>query len=304
MGVEGGWAPWARGHGPPACPHQPRPGLPTDPAAVKLENFPIHAITGVLKQWLRELPEPLMTFAQYGDFLRAVGESRQQRGCAGGQGRGSNHRCSLWPVGEAQVPSLGQGQDPCGALHLVTHPAQPPLSGRLPGTLGTCQGQAHRELTRWALLELPEKQEQLAAIYAVLEHLPEANHNSLERLIFHLVKQVPAACSPWGGGPHQEPRCSVPWVPRVGGPPDSSVVPLVPPLPAPGCGATTPGLRPRSRSFLATPNCRSPRRVALLEDVNRMSPSALAIIFAPCLLRCPDNSDPLTSMKDVLKVTT
>ncbi|XP_006904326.1 unconventional myosin-IXb isoform X3 [Pteropus alecto] len=129
-----------------------RQALQTDPAAVKLENFPIHAITGVLKQWLRELPEPLMTFAQYGDFLRAV--------------------------------------------------------------------------------ELPEKQEQLAAIYAVLEHLPEANHNSLERLIFHLVK------------------------------------------------------------------------VALLEDVNRMSPSALAIIFAPCLLRCPDNSDPLTSMKDVLKITT
>ncbi|XP_040097007.1 unconventional myosin-IXb isoform X2 [Oryx dammah] len=129
-----------------------RQALQTDPVAVKLENFPIHAITGVLKQWLRELPEPLMTFAQYGDFLRAV--------------------------------------------------------------------------------ELPEKQEQLAAIYAVLEHLPEANHNSLERLIFHLVK------------------------------------------------------------------------VALLEDVNRMSPSALAIIFAPCLLRCPDNSDPLISMKDVLKITT
>ncbi|XP_023372904.1 unconventional myosin-IXb isoform X3 [Otolemur garnettii] len=129
-----------------------RQALQTDPTTVKLENFPIHAITGVLKQWLRELPEPLMTFAQYGDFLRAV--------------------------------------------------------------------------------ELPEKQEQLAAIYAVLEHLPEANHNSLERLIFHLVK------------------------------------------------------------------------VALLEDVNRMSPGALAIIFAPCLLRCPDNSDPLTSMKDVLKITT
>ncbi|XP_069864390.1 unconventional myosin-IXb-like isoform X4 [Dipodomys merriami] len=128
-----------------------RQALQTDPAAVKLEDFPIHAITGVLKQWLRELPEPLMTFAQYGDFLRAV--------------------------------------------------------------------------------ELPEKQEQLAAIYAVLEHLPEANHTALERLIFHLVK------------------------------------------------------------------------VALLEDVNRMSPGALAIIFAPCLLRCPDTSDPLTSMKDVLKIT-
>ncbi|XP_075404795.1 unconventional myosin-IXb isoform X3 [Tenrec ecaudatus] len=129
-----------------------RQALQADPTVVKLENYPIHAITGVLKQWLRELPEPLMTFAQYNDFLRAV--------------------------------------------------------------------------------ELPEHAEQLAAIYAALDHLPEANHNSLERLIFHLVK------------------------------------------------------------------------VTLLEDVNRMSPSALAIIFAPCLLRCPDTSDPLTSVKDVLKITT
>ena len=57
-------------------------------------------------------------------------------------------------------------------------------------------------------------------------------------------------------------------------------------------------------SLQPPPNCRLPHRVALLEDVNRMSPSALAIIFAPCLLRCPDNSDPLISMKDVLKITT
>uniref|UniRef100_A0A8C3HN03 Myosin IXB n=1 Tax=Chrysemys picta bellii TaxID=8478 RepID=A0A8C3HN03_CHRPI len=125
--------------------------LQTDPNSVKLENYPIHTITGILKQWLRELPDPLMTFAQYSDFLRAV--------------------------------------------------------------------------------ELPEKQEQLVAIYSVLEQLPQANHNTLERLIFHLVK------------------------------------------------------------------------VALIEDVNRMSPNALAIVFAPCLLRCPDNFDPLTSMKDVSKTT-
>ncbi|KYO41882.1 hypothetical protein Y1Q_0013874 [Alligator mississippiensis] len=125
--------------------------LESDPNSVKLENFPIHTITGILKQWLRELPDPLMTFAQYSDFLRAV--------------------------------------------------------------------------------ELPEKQEQLCAIYSVLDQLPQANHNTLERLVFHLVK------------------------------------------------------------------------VALIEDINRMSPNALAIIFAPCLLRCPDNSDPLTSMKDVSKTT-
>ncbi|NWI26665.1 MYO9B protein, partial [Sula dactylatra] len=125
--------------------------LQADPNSVKLENYPIHTITGILKQWLRELPDPLMTSAQYHDFLRAV--------------------------------------------------------------------------------ELPEKQEQLCAIYSVLEQLPQANHNTLERLIFHLSG------------------------------------------------------------------------VALIEDVNRMSPNALAIVFAPCLLRCPDTSDPLTSMKDVSKTT-
>uniref|UniRef100_A0A8D0L6U4 Myosin IXB n=1 Tax=Sphenodon punctatus TaxID=8508 RepID=A0A8D0L6U4_SPHPU len=126
--------------------------LQADPSSVKLENYPIHTISGILKQWLRELPEPLMSFTQYNDFLRAV--------------------------------------------------------------------------------ELPGKQEQLCAIYSVLEQLPQANHNTLERLIFHLVK------------------------------------------------------------------------VALVEAVNRMSPNALAIVFAPCLLRCPDHSDPLTSMKDVSKTTT
>ena len=47
---------------------------------MRLENYPIHTITGIFKQWLRELPEPLMTFAQYNDFLRAVGE------CLRGQG--------------------------------------------------------------------------------------------------------------------------------------------------------------------------------------------------------------------------
>ncbi|XP_075467349.1 unconventional myosin-IXb isoform X3 [Ascaphus truei] len=126
--------------------------LENDPSSVKLDNYPIHAITGILKQWLRELPEPLMTFAQYNEFLRAV--------------------------------------------------------------------------------ELPGKQEQLCAIYKVLGQLPQAHYNTLERLIFHLVK------------------------------------------------------------------------VAVMEDVNRMSPNSLAIVFAPCLLRCPDYYDPLTSMKEVSKTTT
>lgn len=38
--------------------------------------------------------------------------------------------------------------------------------------------------------DLPEKQEQLHSIYKVLEELPPANFNTLERLIFHLVRSV------------------------------------------------------------------------------------------------------------------
>ncbi|XP_075681423.1 unconventional myosin-IXb isoform X2 [Rhinoderma darwinii] len=133
------------------CMRELKMSLEKDPNAVKLDNYAIHAITGILKQWLRELTEPLMTFAQYSEFLKAV--------------------------------------------------------------------------------ELPGKQEPLCAIYKVLGQLPQANYNSLERLIFHLVK------------------------------------------------------------------------VSLLEDVNRMSPNSLAIVFAPCILRCPDHYDPLTSMKEVSKAT-
>ncbi|KAM3619266.1 uncharacterized protein V6R79_005358 [Siganus canaliculatus] len=126
--------------------------LETDPHQVCLEDYPIHTVTGLVKQWLRELPDPLMTFIHYSDFLHAV--------------------------------------------------------------------------------ELPEKQEQLHAIYKVLEELPTANFNTLERLIFHLV------------------------------------------------------------------------RVCKVEPHNRMSPNSLAIVFAPCVLRCPDSADPLLSMKDVAKTTT
>uniref|UniRef100_A0A4W4FGU6 Myosin IXB n=1 Tax=Electrophorus electricus TaxID=8005 RepID=A0A4W4FGU6_ELEEL len=82
--------------------------LEADPNKVCLEDYPIHAVTGLVKQWLRELPDPLMTFHLYNDFLHAV--------------------------------------------------------------------------------ELPEKLEQVHAIYRVVEQLPQANFCTLERLIFHLVR--------------------------------------------------------------------------------------------------------------------
>ncbi|CAG08020.1 unnamed protein product, partial [Tetraodon nigroviridis] len=125
--------------------------LESEPHSVCLEDYPIHTVTGLVKQWLRELPDPLMTFMHYNDFLHAT--------------------------------------------------------------------------------DLPEKQEQLQAIYKVIEELPPANFITLERLIFHLV------------------------------------------------------------------------RVCKVEAHNRMSPNSLAIVFAPCVLRCPDSADPLLSMKDVAKTT-
>ncbi|KAJ8277352.1 hypothetical protein GJAV_G00074260 [Gymnothorax javanicus] len=82
--------------------------LESNPNGVCLDDYPIHTVTSLVKQWLRELPDPLMTFTHYNDFVHAV--------------------------------------------------------------------------------ELPEKQEQLHAIYKKLEQLPFAYFSTLERLIFHLVR--------------------------------------------------------------------------------------------------------------------
>lgn len=125
--------------------------METDPEKPSLDNYPIHTITGLVKRWLRELPDPLMTFSLYNDFLHAV--------------------------------------------------------------------------------ELPEKSERIKAVYQKVEELPPANFNTLERLIFHLV------------------------------------------------------------------------RVAKEEEHNKMSPSSLAIVFAPCILRPKDSDDPFLGMKDVSKTT-
>ncbi|CAL8344105.1 unnamed protein product [Merluccius merluccius] len=125
--------------------------LETNPEMACLENYPIHTITGLIKRWLRELPDPLMTFNLYYDFLHAA--------------------------------------------------------------------------------ELPEKSERIRAIYQKIDELPLSNYNTLERLIFHLVK------------------------------------------------------------------------VAKEEEHNRMTASSLAIVFAPCIMRSPDASDPFLGMKDVSKTT-
>ncbi|XP_062281138.1 unconventional myosin-IXAa [Scomber scombrus] len=126
-------------------------GLDTDVDSMNLDDYNIHVIASVFKQWLRDLPNPLMTFELYEEFIRAMG--------------------------------------------------------------------------------LQDKKEMIRSVYSVIDQLSRTHLNTLERLIFHLV------------------------------------------------------------------------RIALQEDTNRMSANALAIVFAPCILRCPDTIDPLQSVQDISKTT-
>ncbi|KAM3877414.1 unconventional myosin-IXAa [Diretmus argenteus] len=126
-------------------------GLDTDVDNMNLDDYNIHVIASVFKQWLRDLPNPMMTFELYEEFLRAMG--------------------------------------------------------------------------------LQDKKEVIRGVYSVIDQLSRTHLNTLERLIFHLV------------------------------------------------------------------------RIALQEETNRMSANALAIVFAPCILRCPDTIDPLQSVQDIGKTT-
>lgn len=42
----------------------------TAPATVDLDAYAVHVLTTVFKSFFREMPEPLMTFEMYDDFLR------------------------------------------------------------------------------------------------------------------------------------------------------------------------------------------------------------------------------------------
>ncbi|KAM4744447.1 unconventional myosin-IXAa isoform 8-T8 [Anableps anableps] len=125
--------------------------LDTDVENMNLDDYNIHVIASVFKQWLRDLPNPLMTFELYEEFVRAM--------------------------------------------------------------------------------SLQDKKEMIRGVYSVIDQLSRTHLNTLERLIFHLV------------------------------------------------------------------------RISLQEETNRMSANALAIVFAPCILRCPDTTDPMQSVQDISKTT-
>ncbi|XP_050970103.1 unconventional myosin-IXAa isoform X5 [Labeo rohita] len=54
-------------------------GLDTDVNGVNLDDYNINVIASVFKQWLRDLPNPLMTFELYDEFLRAMGLQDKKR---------------------------------------------------------------------------------------------------------------------------------------------------------------------------------------------------------------------------------
>jgi hypothetical protein len=40
-----------------------------------LENYSVHAVAAAVSAFFRELPEPLLTWDMYMEFIRAMGES-------------------------------------------------------------------------------------------------------------------------------------------------------------------------------------------------------------------------------------
>lgn len=45
-----------------------------DVDSTNLDDYNIHVIASVFKQWLRDLPNPLLTFELYEEFIRAMGK--------------------------------------------------------------------------------------------------------------------------------------------------------------------------------------------------------------------------------------
>lgn len=86
--------------------------FPTGPEASCLDNYPIHTITGLVKRWLRELPDPLMTYDLYKDFLHAVGTFVLSNFPTAGGILFSLEKCSLLALNlfSEQLHCRGQGK--------------------------------------------------------------------------------------------------------------------------------------------------------------------------------------------------
>lgn len=87
------------------------------------EFYDVHAVAGLLKQYLRDLPPPLLTRTLQPDFLRVIGESFVRRAGAKGkspQVRPSDQSSSLRPA-PARGPSQCARQVGPTASHRRVH---------------------------------------------------------------------------------------------------------------------------------------------------------------------------------------
>ncbi len=111
---------------------------------------------------------------------------------------------------------------------------------------------------------LQDKREVVQGVYSIIDQLSRTHLSTLERLIFHLVR----------------------W--------DESL------------DAFTQCLQQQQKAcshFTMVKFMLVCFRISFQEETNRMSANALAIVFAPCILRCPDTTDPLQSVRDISKTT-
>lgn len=109
------------------------------------EFYDVHAVAGLLKQYLRDLPPPLLTRTLQPDFLRVIGESFVRR--AGGKGESSQVGPSDQSSSLRLAPARGPSQ--CArqigstapdrrvhALPLLVSVSQPQIRVFLPLYLG------------------------------------------------------------------------------------------------------------------------------------------------------------------------
>lgn len=126
-----------------------------DVSSVSLDDYNIHVIASVLKQWLRDLPSPLMTFELYEEFLRAMG------------------KLSLKPVCSTWFADLLFG----GRLLQLRAGFRLEMWSNAVDVCVSSSGQ-------------PDKREVIRGVYSVIDQLSRTHLSTLERLIFHLVRWV------------------------------------------------------------------------------------------------------------------
>uniref|UniRef100_A0A8D2NGY7 Myosin IXA n=1 Tax=Zonotrichia albicollis TaxID=44394 RepID=A0A8D2NGY7_ZONAL len=99
-----------------------RQGLDTDIDSVNLDDYNIHVIASVFKQWLRDLPNPLMTFELYEEFLRVMGEQLPSHPIPLAEGNGGHSECQAFHSLFGAKPAEETNRMSANALAIVFAP--------------------------------------------------------------------------------------------------------------------------------------------------------------------------------------